>query len=81
MRIIESMTRITLPNKTYIRVWRNEEQLLDQYNNNDIKTVANLNVHLTITQLAEKIAAMPRVNAVEVLTGDGEGVLIYPSWP
>ena len=81
MRIIESMTRITLPNKTYIRVWRNEDTLQDSYNNSDLNSMANRNTHLTLSQLAEKIAEMPRVNAVEVLAVDGEGVLIYPSWP
>lgn len=81
MRIIESMTRITLPDKTYIRVWRNEDEVKDTYDNSDLHTMTKMNPHLTMSQLAEKIATMPRVNAVEILTGDGAGVLIYPSWP
>ena len=81
MRIIESMTRITLPNKTYIRVWRQEFELKDSYDNDDLSVVANLSIHLTPSKIAEKICELPRINAVEVLGADGAGVLIYPDWP
>ena len=49
-----------------------------------------LNAHLTIAHrdgisdpvaLAERIAKLDDVNAVEVLRPDGNGALIYPSWP
>lgn len=36
----------------------------------------------TTVALAELLAArIPHLNAVEVLTADRNGVLIYPSWP
>ena len=49
-----------------------------------------LNAELTIAHrdgisdpvaLAERIAKLDDVNAVEVLRPDGNGALIYPSWP
>lgn len=49
-----------------------------------------LNAHLTIAHrdgisdpvaLAERIAKLDDVNAVEVLRPDGNGALIYPNWP
>ena len=82
MRILESMTRVTLPNQTYIRVWRQENTLQREYNNKDIHTLCKMNIHLYPHQLAEKICSdLDRINAVEVLDADGAGLLIYPDWP
>jgi hypothetical protein len=81
MRIIESMTRVTLPNKMYIRVWRQENELKATYDNNDIHRLCKLNTYMSPEQLAEKVCTLPRINAVEVLDADGSGLLIYPDWP
>ena len=81
MRIIESMTRVTLPNKMYIRVWRQENELKSTYDNSDIYTLCKLNTYMSPEQLAEKICTLSRINAVEVLDADGSGLLIYPDWP
>ena len=80
-RIIESMTKITLPNGYTVRVWRNESKLEQHYDNSDINSLALQNVDLTKSELTEALCKLPRVNAVEVLNSDGSGILIYPEWP
>lgn len=81
MRIIESMTRVTLPNKLYIRVWRQESEVKAEYNNQDIHDVCKRNAHLDPGEIAEQVCKLDRINAVEVLYNDGSGLLIYPDWP
>lgn len=80
IRIIESMTKISILNKT-VRVWRNESVLRDAYDNADLDAICQVNMHLPIHIIAEVLANQTRVNAVEVLNEDGSGVLIYPEWP
>lgn len=80
IRVIESMTKLSVLEKT-IRVWRAESVLRDAYDNSDLQAICSVNMHLPIHVIAETIAKQPRVNAVEVLSGDGNGVLIYPEWP
>lgn len=82
MRVIESMTKISLPKYT-IRVWRDEteefEPLPGLYT--DLHSVAQANQDLSPSKLAKKIAELPRVAAVEVLDWDSGGVVVYNNWP
>lgn len=66
-----------------IRVWRQEEEVKNKYDNSDIVQRVNL-LHereQTPSQVAKMITTMPRVNAVEVLDREGNGPLIYNDWP
>ena len=80
--LVESMTRISLPKYT-IRVWRQEaedhEHTPGLYS--DIESVARANETDKPVELAKKIAALPRVNAVEVLDWDLGGCVVYSDWP
>jgi hypothetical protein len=80
--LIESMTRVSLA-KYIIRVWRQEESTFEHKPGmySDIEQVARANEDDTPTELAQKIAALPRVNAVEVLCWDRGGVVVYNDWP
>lgn len=80
--LIESMTRISLPRYT-IRVWRQQPEEF-QYNPGlftDLESVARANEDDAPVELAKKIAALPNVNAVEVLDWDRGGVVVYNDWP
>jgi hypothetical protein len=83
-QVLESMTRVVTAKYT-VRVWRNEE--LDYQCgpnlNTDIEEVALKNEGDSPTQLAKRIAELPRVAAVEVLGWDESGyngVVYYPNW-
>lgn len=83
--VIESMTTIKIARLT-IRVWRDEEEVAEFYPNADLATAAaeywrKDMGNPTRAGLARLIAAMPRVNAVEVKDGDGEGIVCYVQWP
>lgn len=82
MRVVESMTKISLP-KYSVRVWRDEndsfEHLPGLYT--DLHSVAQANQDSPPADLAKKIAALPRVAAVEVLDWDSGGVVVYNNWP
>jgi len=79
-KVIESMTRVAVGDYI-IRVWRNEPVLDGSYDNSDIKNACLDGQSLAIDELAYKVSKMSRVNAVEVLYPNGDGVLIYPEWP
>lgn len=79
-RIVESMTRIAVGSYV-IRVWRNEDELRSSYDNQDLIKFCGDNSAMPIHDLAQAVSLLESVNAVEVLTGDGNGVLIYPNWP
>jgi len=64
------------------RVWRNEERIQEQYDNHDLKEAAlELGARASRATVAELLSKRPRVNAVEVVDADGEGVVIYQEWP
>lgn len=79
---IESMTKIGLHNCT-VRVWRKEIKVLDSYDNSDVVAFAEgySSTNYSTSDLAEAIARLPRVSAVEVLDIQGNGIVIYPEWP
>ena len=89
MKVIESMTRIVdIPGIT-IRVWREENDLYRTYDKDDLLVEA-WNVYNRgrqtpslglVPDLADALSKLPRVNAVEVIDGAGNGVVVYPEWP
>lgn len=81
MRIIESMTKISVTAGVHVRVWRNEESVQSEYDNSDLIDAVKENSDKDLNHIAEILSMMPRVNAVEALNDSGNGVLIYPSWP
>lgn len=90
---IESITELTCAQENWkIRVWREETELKDQYDNRDLNAVVfaflrrkdaegNPEPVRRKSVLAEMFAAVPRVNAVEVKDSGGSGVVVYVSWP
>lgn len=93
MKVVESMTRVTLADGRTVRVWRDEEPThilpsyvdLNQRLIDRIHEMANPASPLRDTpssaDMAHAISKIARVNAVEILEPDGNGVLIYPEWP
>jgi len=84
-RIIESLIALSIycvMEKMDIRVWREELEVKDHYFNQDLIDLVYSRKDWTRSELAEALAAMPRVNAVEVKYAQTENaVLIYPEWP
>lgn len=76
--LIESMTKIVIGEYS-IRVWRAEEELKGFYENKDIFQAFHLGA--TLIESIKKISELPRVNAVEVVDGSGDGVVYYTDWP
>lgn len=77
----ESMTRFTVHRFT-IRIWREEPTPYEQVNNLDLfQAIACLTPEITEEKAARAILIVPRVNAVEVLNEDGNGVVLYRDWP
>lgn len=79
----ESMTRLHI-NDHSVRVWRTEKSLADAAaaSNEDLRILAKA-MEEKISgahQIAEMIAVLPRVAAIEVLDYKGDGVLHYPDW-
>ena len=87
------MFRMETP-RAVIRVWREETEIKDNYDNTDIAQAVNKIVPAlhTPSRLIPLIAAMPRVNAVSVLRSNGrgddgkpnpggDGVVFYNDWP
>lgn len=73
--VIESVTTFTIQGLR-CRVWRNEDRLEGYYDNCDLKQAAlELGpARTTVALLAELLAKRARVNAVEVVDQDGDGV-------
>lgn len=82
MRVIESMTKISLPKYT-IRVWRDQDHDYEHKPGlfTDLHSMAQANQDAPAAELAKKLAALPSVAAVEVLDWDSGGVVVYNNWP
>ena len=84
---IESMTTLRVPQEAWtIRVWREEEELQETYDNRDLSGAVFEFIRQDVPfrrkmVLAELLAALPRVNAVEVKDADGNGLVVYKNWP
>lgn len=79
--VIESMTRVEMDGLV-VRVWRAEGAVQPSY------PMTEREVRQAIprgcwqrAEIVRAIAALPRVNAVEVLGADGCGVVVYTAWP
>ncbi len=95
--VIESMTRLECWGHPYeddphplnhwkakIRVWREEDRVQGYYpiTKQELQDVLNQVSPRSFKNIAETLARVPRVNAVEVLDSlSGEGPLVYPEWP
>lgn len=79
-KLYESMTKAVLNQHGWsMRVWRNESKFTSGPDPEVISTVIN-NFNRPPMIVAEEVAKLPRVEAVEVLDQDGNGSLIYPDW-
>lgn len=85
--IYETMTKVSLGHST-VRVWRSSTVIAlgpDLEIKSKIRDIQNrmYDTHSVVdTRLAilQEIAAMPYVEAVEVLDSYGNGGLVYPDW-
>lgn len=66
-----------------IRVWINETENAETFDNADFKAAIRRQcAALSQQELAAWIAGQPRVNAVHVLNaGNGDGRVLYVNWP
>ena len=84
-RVIEAMTRVEWGDGRVVRVWSdlNARSASLHVEHEEVeKMVRRLSDDsVSAKHLAEKIADVPGVNAVEVLEAHGCGVVIYPEWP
>jgi hypothetical protein len=64
-------------------VWRETDVVrnLNSYTNPDIEKLLDENSVVDLHVVAQMIAELPRVNAVEVTDQFGKGIVIYPDWP
>jgi hypothetical protein len=81
----ESMTKVqTIMPYFTVRVWREEplDAVVDHAELGlQIQAIAREGVDVTDVELAKKILALPRMNAVEVLKHNGNGTVLYRDWP
>lgn len=68
---------------TFVRVWREENEVRSSYDetNEDLLAVVRKFDPFARKEIAEALANMPRVTAVEVTDEHGCGVVIYSEWP
>jgi hypothetical protein len=67
-----------------VRVWREENELRDWYDNSDVTHTADkyLREGARLSVVVKHVAELPRINAVQVINeGRGEGVVVYTVWP
>lgn len=66
-----------------IRVWINERENAEKFDNADLKAaIRSQCAAMEQKELAEWIAAQPRVNAVHVFDApSGDGRVLYVNWP
>ena len=86
--VIESMTRVER-GPYIVRIWRQEEVIVDKdtlkdgYDNDDVRLVI-LRIpwtSLNPKRIVEEVVKLPRINAVEVINRQGDGIVYYPDWP
>lgn len=89
--LIESMTKVIFPPYT-IRCWRQEDRYSDAVK---AKTLEEIYLALKkingmrykifpgdgVAFVAKELIKMDRMNAVEVIEDDGNGVVLYKNWP
>jgi hypothetical protein len=79
---IESTANM-IAGKYLVRIWRHEPQLCDEYNNEDVwDAVRQYSPTMEKSALADLIAHMPRITAVEVQDRSSrQGIVLYVEWP
>lgn len=86
--LIESMTRFKVDG-LQIRCWRQEpdefleydEPLTHQDVAKQTEKIFSKSDGWTYPQIAREILKIDRMNAVEVIGDDGDGVVLYKDWP
>ena len=76
------MRRVPLSGGRVIRVWRDrtKELLADSYDDADIVATCIAQAN-NDTQLLSSLAKLKGVNAVELVDANGQGTVVYSSWP
>ena len=79
---VESMRRVKLSNGRVVRVWRDrtKENLSASYDDADIVSTCIAQA-TNDTQLLAALAKLRGVNAVELVDANGQGTVVYTSWP
>lgn len=79
---VESMRRVPLSNGRVVRVWRDrtKELLAASYDDADIVSTCIAQAN-NDTQLLAALAKLKGVNAVELVDANGQGTVVYSSWP
>lgn len=81
-KLMESMCCIPQGDRT-IRVWRQEAEsfCFNPESNEDLVAKASELRNESTNTLAQALSDMPRVNAVEVLDQQRQGIVVYNNWP
>jgi hypothetical protein len=79
---VESMRRINLSGGRVVRVWRDRTKDLLAASYDDADIVATCIAQATNdTQLIAALGKLKGVNAVELVDANGNGTVVYTSWP
>ena len=79
---VESMRRVNLSNGRVVRVWRDRTKDLLAASYDDADIVATCIAQATNdTQLLAALGKLKGVNAVELVDANGNGTVVYTSWP
>lgn len=79
---VESMRRVNLSNGRVIRVWRDRTSVPLAASYDDADIVATCIAQASNdTQLLSSLGKLKGVNAVELVDSNGNGTVIYTSWP
>ena len=79
---VESMRRVNLSGGRVVRVWRDRTKDLLAASYDDADIVATCIAQATNdTQLLAALGKLKGVNAVELVDANGQGTVVYSSWP
>lgn len=79
---VESMRRVNLSGGRVVRVWRDRTKDLLAASYDDADIVATCIAQATNdTQLIAALGKLKGVNAVELVDANGNGTVVYTSWP
>lgn len=79
---VESMRRVNLSGGRVVRVWRDRTKDLLAASYDDADIVATCIAQATNdTQLLAALGKLKGVNAVELVDANGNGTVVYTSWP
>jgi len=79
---VESMRRVNLSGGRVVRVWRDRTKDLLAASYDDADIVATCIAQATNdTQLLAALGKLKGVNAVELVDANGNGTVLYTSWP